>query len=130
MINIANVSGMSVKVGPPKTIIQKILKGENQAAKHVNVIFCNDKKILELNRRFRQISKPTDVLSFPFNDSDLLGEIYISMDTACRQAKEIGHSPDKEILRLVAHGMLHLLGHNHKKKPERTKMEALEQKYL
>lgn len=130
MVNIANVSGISIRIGSIKKVIQEILKGESHNNNQVNVIFCNDKKILELNRRFRQISKPTDVLSFPFNDSDLLGEIYISMDTAARQAKEIGHSLDKEIHRLVVHGMLHLLGHNHKRKSERRKMEALESKYL
>jgi len=129
-VHIAKVCSAPVKTGKVSSIIRKVLKGEAKITGGVNVIFCDDRKILELNRRYRQISKPTDILSFPFDDSDLLGEIYISIDTAMRQAKEIGHSVEMEIKRLLVHGTVHLLGHDHKEKKEREEMEAIEAKYL
>lgn len=129
-IHIANLCDVKLKVSIIKETIKKILKGESKNGSSVNVVFCSDKKILELNRRFRQISKPTDVLSFPFNDSDLLGEIYVSLDTAKRQAVQNRHSLDKEILCLVIHGTTHLLGYDHANKRDRTRMQAVEKKYL
>lgn len=129
-VHIANVCSAPVKMGKVSSIVRKVLKGEAKETGGVNVVFCDDRKMLELNRRFRQISKPTDILSFPFDDSDLLGEIYISIETAIRQAKEIGHSVEMEIKRLLVHGTVHLLGHDHKEKKEREQMEAIEAKYL
>jgi probable rRNA maturation factor len=129
-IHIANLCKAPVKTGQMKTVLKKVLKNEKSNSEGVNVILCDDKKILELNRRFRQINKATDVLSFPFNDSDLLGEIYISFDMAKRQSENNNHSVDAEIQRLLVHGCLHLLGHTHKNKRERSKMEAMEAKYL
>ncbi len=129
-IHISNLCETNVKVSDIKKIIRKIVKKEAENSGSVNIVFCSDKKILELNRRFRQISKPTDVLSFPFRDSDLLGEIYISLETAERQAKEFAWSLDKEVIRLIVHGTVHLIGYDHKKKSDRKKMEAIEAKYV
>lgn len=129
-VHVANVCNAPVKMGKVASVVRKVFKGEAGKAAGVNVIFCNDRKMLELNRRFRQISKTTDILSFPFDDSDLAGEIYISIDTAIRQAQEIGHSLELEIKRLLVHGAVHLLGHDHKEKKERQRMEAIEAKYL
>ncbi len=129
-INVANVCNIAVSTSKVIQTIRKVLKGEAPKTGGINVVFCDDRKILELNRRYRQISKTTDILSFPFNDSDLLGEIYISLETAVRQAREIGHSLEKEIKRLLIHGAVHLLGHDHKAQKEREQMESVEAKYL
>ena len=128
-VHIANLCNSKVKAGEIQSTIRKILKTEKSKSEGVNIIFCDDKKILELNRRFRQINKPTDVLSFPFDDSDLLGEIYISLDTAKKQSEKNGNSFDNEIQRLVVHGCVHLLGYNHKNKRDQRKMEEVEAKY-
>ncbi|MCX7726159.1 MAG: rRNA maturation RNase YbeY [Chitinispirillaceae bacterium] len=95
-----------------------------------NLIFCGNKKIRELNKIYRKKDKATDVLSFPFRDKDLLGEIYISIDKAEEQAKKFDTSLEKEILRLFVHGLLHLEGYEHKKREDREIMEALENFYL
>lgn len=95
-----------------------------------NLIFCGDKKIKKLNKIYRKKNKPTDVLSFPFEDEDLLGEIYISLDTAEKQCKSFETSLREEILRLFVHGLLHLLGYDHKKKKDKEIMEKLENFYL
>ena len=84
----------------------------------VHVVITGDTRIRELNRRFRDLDRATDVLSFPDGDelpsgSRLLGEVAISLDTARRQAQELGHSELRELTELTLHGVLHLLGYDH-----------------
>ena len=77
------------------------------------IAFVSDKKIRELNRQFRGIDKATDVLSFPSDGPDELGDIAVSIDTAAAQAKENGLKIDEEIAQLILHGLLHLSGYDH-----------------
>lgn len=70
------------------------------------------------------------MLSFPFGDPDLLGEIYISLQRARVQSKRYGYTYEQEIKRLFVHGLLHLLGHDHYEVAEREAMEVKEQLYL
>src|SRR5574341_910152 len=83
----------------------------------VTVVFVNDRKIRHYNRQFRNRDYPTDVLSFPVNetieDRYYLGDILISTQTAARQAERKGHCVEKELQVLLLHGMLHLLGYDH-----------------
>lgn len=86
----------------------------------VSVSFVNNDEIRKVNRDFRNIDKETDVLSFPmeFEFSELgmpniLGDIVISVEKAIEQAKDFGHSVDREILYLVCHSMFHLMGYDH-----------------
>jgi len=83
----------------------------------VSIYITDDPTIRKLNKTYRGKDKPTDVLSFPFGEKVgntlILGEIIISWDTAKRQAKELGHSVEDEIKRLLAHGFTHLLGYDH-----------------
>ncbi len=102
----------------------------------VNVTVCGDEAIHKLNRDYRGVDRPTDVLSFPFFDFDtpeiftLLGDIVISRDTAYRQAEEYGHSPKREFCFLAAHSALHLLGYDHETEEERAVMEAKQNEIL
>ena len=77
------------------------------------IAFVSDKKIRELNRQFRGIDKATDVLSFPSDGPDELGDVAVSVDTAAAQAKENGLEFDEEIAQLILHGLLHLSGYDH-----------------
>jgi probable rRNA maturation factor len=95
----------------------------------VTLILCSDYAIRKLNRQYRKIDRATDVLSFPFGDPDLLGEIYISLQRAKIQAKRYGLTYNKELKRLLIHGLLHLIGYDHHKKAEKTAMEAKERYY-
>lgn len=90
----------------------------------ISVSFVDNERIREINREFREIDSPTDVLSFPMADncefdinpdSDCytLGDIIISTERASQQAGESGHSIEREIAFLVVHSMLHLLGYDH-----------------
>ncbi len=93
----------------------------------VDFVFCDDNFIHKINKEYRGIDKPTDVISFALfcddpesiiSDEINLGEIIISVDTAKRQAKENNHSSEKEIYYLICHGLLHLLGFDHKTQKE------------
>lgn len=89
----------------------------------VGLILTGDGEIQKLNRQYRNIDAPTDVLSFGYLDPDdhdgdkkgdtAVGDIYISLDRARRQAFEAGHTLERETALLAVHGMLHLLGYDH-----------------
>lgn len=88
----------------------------------VTIAFVSNRKIRELNKRFRKLDKTTDVLSFPtdndndrFSDSSnpMLGEIAIAVERAAEQASENGLEFDQEIAQLILHGLLHLCGYDH-----------------
>ena len=96
----------------------------------VSVTLTDNEGIQALNREFRGIDKPTDVLSFPLveyeadeapaydEDTNMLGDIVISLERAEEQADEFGHSFEREVAFLTAHSMLHLLGYDHEKSDE------------
>jgi probable rRNA maturation factor len=86
----------------------------------LSILLTDDDQIQRLNRFYRNIDRPTDVLSFSQRQDDLpdpasalLGDVVISVPTARRQAKERGHSVAAEVTRLLAHGLLHLMGWDH-----------------
>lgn len=100
--------------------------GEEEASLSLRIV--SDRTMRALNRKYRGKDKATDVLSFPMRERELLGDIVISVDTAKRQAKAYGAPLERELERLLIHGILHLLGHDHEKASERKKMEAEERR--
>jgi len=86
----------------------------------VSIVICDDEHIHELNKEFRDVDRPTDVLSFPTGDDDMrmsravpIGDIVISLERAYAQAAEYGHSIERELAFLCVHSVLHLLGYDH-----------------
>lgn len=109
----------------------------------VDITIVDDETIHQINKEYRQVDRPTDVLSFAFdegvedepevNDSPeqhLLGNIIISAETTSRQGKEYGHGFNRELAYLAVHGCLHLLGYDHMKPQEKEIMRAQEEKAL
>jgi rRNA maturation RNase YbeY len=92
----------------------------------ISVLFCGDGAIQTLNRRYRRVDAPTDVLAFPAEGRGLLGDIVISVPYASRQARRRGEVPAREIDRLLLHGLLHLSGYDHE--TDGGEMDALEKK--
>lgn len=86
-----------------------------------NIIFVSNDKIQELNKTYRNVDRVTDVISFALEDGEdvsknpvrVLGDIYIAIDVAYKQASEYGHSRIREVCFLATHGILHLLGYDH-----------------
>lgn len=79
----------------------------------LTIAVTTDARVRALNRRFRGVSKPTDVLSFPADEPGELGDIVIARGVAARQARDLGHSLATELRVLALHGLLHLLGYDH-----------------
>ena len=112
-----------------RRLVKKAIRGSLECEKYdrdvsVSVTFTDNAGIQEKNREFRSVDAPTDVLSFPMYDwknGDLpdeygvveLGDIVLSLEKAAAQAKEYGHSYEREVAFLTVHSMLHLLGYDH-----------------
>ena len=110
-------------------IITKATEMEGYDGGEISIAFVNDEKIKELNNKFRNINEVTDVLSFPMDD-EILGDIIISAERALAQSKDYGHSFKREICYLVTHGILHLLGYDHKTDGEKKEMRKKEERIL
>ena len=91
----------------------RTLRGLIAKGREFHCLISDDRELRRLNRQFRGADYATDVLSFPLNDSGLLGELAISAERAAAQAREFGHSRLDEIRILMLHGVLHLVGMDH-----------------
>lgn len=111
-------------------VLAQVLEDFNESDAKVELIYVNEKYIRNLNRKFFGRIGPTDVISFPFGEESFLGEIYVSVDTVEKQAKEYETTFEDEIIRVSVHGLLHLLGFEDKTDEGKNKMQALEDKYL
>ncbi len=96
----------------------------------VSITLVDDKEIHRLNKQYRGMDKPTNVLSFELGDDVLLGDIFISLDTVKREAKEAGISVEEHTAHMIVHGMLHLQGYDHIKDDEAKVMEGKEIKIM
>ena len=115
---------------------------ECPATTSVSISFVSNDRIHQLNRDYRGMDKPTDVLSFecdniPFDDESLadadeyeLGDVIIATDVALAQTEEFGTTLEEEVSLLLTHGLLHLCGYDHIEDDEAEVMEALEDKLL
>jgi len=102
----------------------------------LTLVLTGDSQIQAFNRDFLGKDVPTDVLSFPADESDpqtgrrYLGDVLISLSRATEQAGACGHSVEAEVQLLVVHGVLHLLGHDHAEAGEKTRMWAAQAEVL
>jgi len=128
-----------------RKIVRQVLKVEEMTPPYeISLVFTDAEKVRQLNRDYRGVDQPTNVLAFymrPQRGSDSsfalppdgvthLGEVIISYPQALVQAKEQGHSLQRELALLVIHGTLHLLGYDHEESREAKKMRAREKELL
>ena len=120
---------------------QRLLDALGESGSSVSLSFVGDAAIRRLNLEHRGADRPTDVLSFPLLEpaaaaagprehegERMLGDVVISVDTALRQAAGYDAPLKRELERLLIHGLLHLLGHDHHERHERARMEAEERR--
>lgn len=107
-----------------------------QETDELGVMLCGNARIQELNREYRHMDKPTDVLSFALNEGDmaeseaehaLLGDIIISLERTAQQAEEYGHGMERELAYLTVHGCLHILGYDHMEPEDKKEMREEEE---
>ena len=130
-----------------KKVIEKCFEEENliNSKLVVTVTFTTPEEIRKINKEYRNIDKATDVLSFPmfekeeldekiktndFEHEDVLGDIVISLERVKGQAKEYGHSFERELAYMIVHGFYHLMGYDHIKEEDKVKMRPKEEKVL
>ena len=129
-------AGRNYPTGELKKITAAILKALERSQAELSIALVGDKEMRPLNAEYRKKNKTTDVLSFPADNPAtakrvLLGDVIISVEQARRQAKERNHSLKREMVILLTHGILHLLGYDHERSPRQAKIMAdLEVKLL
>jgi len=124
-------------------IVGKVLSTHEKSEAEVGIIFTDLETIHQLNRDYRQVDAPTDVLSFALNEGEesglslegnllpeLLGDVIICIPKAQEQAVEFGHGFGREVLYLAVHGVLHLLGYDHQTLAEKELMRKEEERFL
>ncbi len=122
-------AGRSYPTGELKKITRSILKALQRSQAELSIALVGDKEMRPLNAKYRKKNKTTDVLSFPADNPAtakrvLLGDVIISVEQARRQAKERNHSLKREMVILLIHGILHLLGYDHERSRRQAKIMA------
>lgn len=107
--------------------IKRVAASHGRTVGDVGYLFCDDEKILEVNREFLQHDYYTDIITFDYDEEDQInGDIVISLDTVRTNAELFGKTYEEELYRVIIHGILHLCGINDKGPGEREIMEAAE----
>ena len=121
------------------------VEGLQYSKLYITVTFTNPENIQRINKEYRNIDKPTDVLSFPmfekeeldkkvqekdFSYQDILGDIVISIPKVQEQAKEYGHSFERELAYMLVHGFYHLMGYDHIEEEDKKEMRTKEENIL
>ena len=132
-LDIRVFNNSSFKYLPKSKIIRalkNLLNKEGVSESLINVYYLDDNEIHRINNEFLNHNYPTDVITFPLEESPLEADIVIGVGVAKTQAKEYNVSLTNEIARLAIHGCLHILGYNDKSPKEKELMTKLENKYL
>lgn len=147
-MNIAEINFLDIKENTEyintlnKVLKECFLKEElNDKKLYVNIVLTNPENIRKMNKEYRNIDKETDVLSFPMfekhelderkiSNEDILGDIVISIERVSQQAKEYGHSFERELSYMAVHGFYHLMGYDHIKEEDKNIMRQKEEAIL
>ncbi len=126
---------INYSINDEKTIsdwLHLITKTENFDISELNYIFCNDKYLYSLNVEYLNHDTFTDIISFDFSEENgkITGDIYISIERISENAKKFSKTFENELHRIMAHGLLHLLGYSDKTKSEKLVMTEKEDYYL
>jgi probable rRNA maturation factor len=133
LVSRSGVSARTIGSAPLRSRAERMLRALELPRAELSVLLCDDATIHALNRQHRRKDKPTDVLAFalregkarpPAGAAEPLGDVVISLDTARRQAEERQRTLWDEVTLLLAHGLLHLVGYDHRTRAEERVMNA------
>ena len=111
--------------------VKQVAAGLGKKVGEIAYIFCSDEKILEVNRQYLEHDYYTDIITFDYTEGNRIsGDLFISLDTVRTNAEQFGQPYERELHRVIIHGILHLCGINDKGPGEREIMEAEENKAL
>ena len=129
--NSENIKMPRLKRRETSVWIESVAATYDRRIGEIGYMFVDDEKILEINREYLGHDYYTDIITFDYDESDVLnGDIVISVDTVRSNAEQFGKSFDDELHRVILHGILHLCGINDKGPGERELMEAAEDRAL
>jgi probable rRNA maturation factor len=118
---VVNVETGSIDPEPLRRAVAHTAAFEGGPSGEISVTLLDDEGIRDINRRYLDRDRPTDVIAFSLGEAPtVLGDVYIGFDQACRQAAEAGVSLEEELVRLAVHGTLHVLGHDHPEGDDRV----------
>lgn len=121
-----DVSGLNVEKN-----IESVLSNENRTLGEINYIFCSDDYLLNINKQYLNHDYYTDVISFDYSEDNIIsGDIFISVDTVKDNAKEYDVEFEKELARVMVHGVLHFIGYKDKTDEDAKLMRQKENQYL
>jgi len=129
-------NSLSVKFDLPekrkiKAWLQSLATLENKGVGEIAFIFCSDDELLQINQQYLKHDYYTDVITFDYSENtDVSGDIFISVDTVRANAKKYNQSFDEELRRVMAHGVLHLCGYKDKTSAQKKTMREKEDFYL
>ncbi len=114
-----------------RTWLVSVVEAENKTVDYVNFIFCSDEFLKEINIKYLNHDYYTDIITFPYKEGDLIqSDIYISLERVAENAQVYGVSIDKELQRVMVHGILHLMGYNDQTDEEVAVMRAKETHFI
>ncbi|MGD9402032.1 MAG: rRNA maturation RNase YbeY [bacterium] len=134
-VHIGGLSGALGSLRPLfEQVIREILRSQGVEKYALSITFTDDDEITRINRESLGRDRPTDVIAFDLSEEglplDRVGDVYISLDTALANSRRFGVSRNEELLRLVAHGTLHVLGYTDGSSSERREMEELQERIV
>lgn len=114
-----------------KNWIKSCALSESKIVGEISVIFCSDEHILEINKEHLNHDYYTDIITFNYNsETNISGDLFISIDTVKDNAKALGIVFEKELYRVIIHGVLHLIGYNDKTRTQQKQIRKKEDFYL
>lgn len=121
----------AIKKSEVKNWIKQVAENHGKRVGEISYIFCNDEKILEVNKQYLQHDYYTDIITFDYTEGDKIsGDLFISLDTVKTNAEQFNQDYNTELHRVIIHGILHLCGINDKGPGEREIMEQHENEAL
>lgn len=110
--------------------LQSAAKEESKELENINYIFCSDEYLLKINQEHLKHDYYTDIITFPLNYDPIVSDIFISLDRVNENAKDHDINPTKELLRVMVHGLLHMMGYDDKDDQSKSIMRSKEDYYI